>query len=265
MIRSFWYAYECLACGMQNGCCIDVRLDAEADGTRRPPQKMACPCCGADMHFGGSWKADDSGYGSRSGEPTGIDELTAARAVVPLARDNAQLTLQLSHVQARCTEMLEEIRLLDRRSRVERFFEIACQRVPIRFGDVAEDELRLGLRLVVSECFELIRACVNDPVRIDEAEGFAMKAIGWAPLQLQHVDAVDALEDIDYTVEGMRIRLGLSRASTLAIAAAVHGANMRKKDGPVVDGKKMKPADWVGPEDQIRQELAANGWRPPEG
>lgn len=70
--------------------------------------------------------------------------------------------------------------------------------------------------------------------------------------------AVDACADIDYTVEGTRLELGVYGP---AVAAEVHAANMRKIGGPQrADGKQMKPQGWRGPD--ISGVLKSQGWIP---
>jgi predicted HAD superfamily Cof-like phosphohydrolase len=72
------------------------------------------------------------------------------------------------------------------------------------------------------------------------------------------VKTADACADVDYTVEGTRLELGIYGPP---VADEVHRANMRKVGGPRrEDGKQMKPDGFVGPD--VAGVLRAQGWKP---
>lgn len=144
---------------------------------------------------------------------------------------------------------------MDRRQMVRDFFEAVGQRRP-GFGGATEAEIRLGLRLVAEEFSELIDAAFG----VDS--GVGMPAI-WdliqsAPLCIDLPALVDATADLDYVVEGLRVRLGVDGDP---IWEAVHAANMAKSTGPLrEDGKRMKPEGWKAPD--VEGLLREQGWEP---
>jgi predicted HAD superfamily Cof-like phosphohydrolase len=129
-----------------------------------------------------------------------------------------------------------------------------------------DDEVRLRLRLIAEEFFELLDATFKDNSAPDDygdiyqARGLVERAIATCMVDVSLVDFTDALADIDYVVEGSRASFGIDGAP---VAAAVHGANMAKLAGGVLreDGKFLKPAGWKPPD--IRGTLAAQGWKAP--
>lgn len=120
---------------------------------------------------------------------------------------------------------------------------------------VPDDEtVRLRLRLITEEYFELLAACGID----------ASSERHMVDRMISHVESdwvklpelVDALADIDYVIEGTRGQLGVDGAP---IAAAVHAANMAKSGGPRrEDGKIGKPEGWQPPD--VAWELSQQGW-----
>ncbi len=110
-------------------------------------------------------------------------------------------------------------------------------------------ELRLGL--IYEEFSELL-----------EAAGYFIGVGGLTRSPLARFDMVevaDALGDLDYVNEGLRLEMGIDGAP---IAAEIHRTNMQKLDGPIrEDGKRLKPEGWLPPD--IRGLLIAQGWTPP--
>lgn len=79
-----------------------------------------------------------------------------------------------------------------------------------------------------------------------------------APLCIDLPALVDATADLDYVVEGLRVRLGVDGDP---IWEAVHAANMAKSTGPLrEDGKRMKPEGWKAPD--VEGLLREQGWEP---
>ena len=128
----------------------------------------------------------------------------------------------------------------------------------------SDDVMRLRLRLITEEFFELLEGALKPAMA--ENEWFGLEC---AKLDVEeviaggrfHVDlagVVDALADLDYVIEGTRQELGVDGAP---IAAEVHRANMAKMSGPVDEtGKKRKPPGWTPPD--IAGELRRQGWTP---
>lgn len=122
------------------------------------------------------------------------------------------------------------------------------------------DTVALRLRLVVEETLELLTAhgimCADIEEelfrRIDDhrREGF----------KVDLVEAADAMGDLDYVVEGMRITYGIDGGP---IAETIHASNMSKlgEDGlPIRDdnGKVRKGPHFFEP--QIEAALLEQGW-----
>lgn len=138
------------------------------------------------------------------------------------------------------------------REQVAEFMDATGQRRRDKPEAPPADEIRLRLRLVMEEAFELLSACIDDgDVRMTALglEHVVMGLIEDARLDLA-VDVVavaDALADIDYVVEGTRQCFGIEGHP---IAREVHLANMRKvRDGHVDEhGKFCKPSNWRPPD-----------------
>lgn len=118
--------------------------------------------------------------------------------------------------------------------------------------ELSEERLLLRLKLIAEECDELLAAA-----------GYCRDGSGHLfrhnVADFDMVEVADALGDLDYVIEGMRIELGIDGTP---IAAEIHRTNMAKADGPVrEDGKRLKPPGWLPPD--IRSLLIAQGWVPP--
>ena len=122
------------------------------------------------------------------------------------------------------------------------------------------ETLKLRLLLITEEYTELLKACgihdrsclffYQEIVNTISQVGFTNEAN--LPL------IADALADLDYVIEGMRLACGIDGAP---IAAEVHRANMAKVGGERrADGKHLKPKGWTPPD--IEGELKKQGWTP---
>ena len=114
------------------------------------------------------------------------------------------------------------------RKQVREFMVAAGQDLPGKPTIPSMDVAKLRTKLVLEEVLELTDATFgqNEP---------------------NMVEIADALADLDYVVEGMRLALGIDGKP---IADEVHRSNMAKF-GPGSwkreDGKQMKPPDWTPP------------------
>jgi predicted HAD superfamily Cof-like phosphohydrolase len=130
-------------------------------------------------------------------------------------------------------------------------------------GPIDAATLRLRMRLVIEEAFELVEACVDysDGQDVVGYKVRVLSLISRAVLVPQLPKIADALGDIDYVVAGTRLQLGIQGKP---IADAIHYANMRKvgPEGVMRDehGKVTKPKDWLPPD--IAKVLRAQGWEP---
>lgn len=151
----------------------------------------------------------------------------------------------------------------DRQRMVRAFFEAVEQRQP-GFGGATEAELRLGLRLVAEELFELLDAAYNGSLpghstdHVEHLRVAVMEFVDAGQIDIDLPALVDATVDLDYVVEGLRVRLGVDGDP---IWEAVHAANMAKSTGPLrEDGKRMKPEGWEPPD--VEGLLREQGWEP---
>jgi predicted HAD superfamily Cof-like phosphohydrolase len=129
---------------------------------------------------------------------------------------------------------------------------------------VPDDEtVRLRLRLIAEEFFELMHACSTPAgngsyaYAIDAVRDWIEdeKAIFVVPADLPEI--ADALADIDYVVEGTRLAFGIDGKP---IADEVHRSNLAKLGGTKrEDGKIEKPAGWQPPD--VAGQLRKQGWR----
>jgi predicted HAD superfamily Cof-like phosphohydrolase len=124
----------------------------------------------------------------------------------------------------------------------------------------SDGRVRLRLRLITEEFFEILDACGLDGGPFDGFE-VAKRRIESAiagPISVNLPELTDGLADLDYVVEGCRLEFGIDGAP---IADAIHTANMAKAAGGVrADGKRLKPPGWVPPD--IEGELKKQGWKP---
>ena len=130
-------------------------------------------------------------------------------------------------------------------------------------GIVDDETMRLRMRLVLEEAFELVEACL-DRVGADDARSYKDRVLGLvsrARLAPNLPEIADALGDIDYVVAGTRLQLGIRGT---AVANVIHASNMSKAPGGVVKrdefGKVQKPDDWTPPD--IASVLRSQGWKP---
>lgn len=119
------------------------------------------------------------------------------------------------------------------------------------------DVVRLRLRLIFEETFELLQAtagrCNPEVIEANAAVSKIIEEVGGI---LDFPAFIDALHDIDYVVEGTRITCGVNGAP---IADEVHRANMDKTLGHRrEDGKWIKPEGHKPPD--IDGELRKQGW-----
>jgi predicted HAD superfamily Cof-like phosphohydrolase len=186
------------------------------------------------------------------------EKVELVKLVSELARDCAQLTGQLTAVQQRCTELLEERRRVDRRAQVTAFRRamggmFIGERPHVPPPEVA----RLQLSLVAEEFFELLVAAYGDSFALGKARDLVAVVVK-RELRVDMVALADALADVDYVVEGTRVAFGIDGAP---IAARVHEANMAKVGGPMrEDGKRLKPPGWEPPD--VEGCLLEQGWEP---
>jgi predicted HAD superfamily Cof-like phosphohydrolase len=124
-------------------------------------------------------------------------------------------------------------------------------------SEPSPERLKLRLRLILEEVCELVDACGYSAEGNEFRLDVSIRDEPDFPFDM--VKVVDALADIDYVVEGMRLELGVDGEP---VAAEVHRSNMAKVGATQrADGKIMKPEGWKPPD--IAGELRKQGWVKP--
>lgn len=144
------------------------------------------------------------------------------------------------------------------REQVTEFHEAMRQPVLDRPQIPHDDRVRLRLRLIAEEFFELLDASLasTSATKLSIAKENVKEAIKGV-LCVDLPELADALADIDYVVEGTRLEFGIDGAP---IASEVHATNMAKLGSSVrSDGKIQKPEGWSPPD--IARLLREQGWR----
>lgn len=144
-------------------------------------------------------------------------------------------------------------------SNVREFMLAAGQQVRSKPTSPSQGELALRVTLLLEEVLELAEA---SGVSVMDFEGneMTMDAIivqaGGEFDESRLCDVADAIADISYVNYGAALTFGIDMEP---IEQFVQNANMAKfgeggyrRD----DGKWMKPPDWTGPEENIKQEIA---------
>lgn len=117
------------------------------------------------------------------------------------------------------------------------------------------ERLQLRLRLVAEEFVELLEACgAAEGCNLEDVRREIANAINYQRYDcVSLVGVADALADLDYVVEGMRLEMGINGKP---IADEVHRSNMSKlgeddkpvyrEDGKVAKGPNYSPPDVAG-------------------
>jgi predicted HAD superfamily Cof-like phosphohydrolase len=126
----------------------------------------------------------------------------------------------------------------------------------------SDERVRLRLRLVAEEFFELLAATDDVPFestlsrRLDHAHSLVIEYIAHAQMRVDIVEAADALADLAYVIEGTALEFGISSEP---IAKEVHRSNMTKsgmrEDGKIAKGPNYSPPNIAGC-------LRDQGWNP---
>lgn len=148
-----------------------------------------------------------------------------------------------------------------RRADVMAFFRVAGQEIGSSPHVPSEDVVRLRLRLIAEELFELLEAFRLDYPVLCVAQQYVIDAIDsyeqGAKVDLPAV--ADACIDLLYVIEGALVAFGINGGP---LWNAVHVANMAKRGGPKdANGKHLKPEGWQPPD--IEGELVKQGWVKP--
>jgi len=124
----------------------------------------------------------------------------------------------------------------------------------------ADERVKLRLRLIAEEFFELLQAHGLDAFgEFHEAQDALDDLIGCFDSDADYVDIVktaDALGDLAYVIEGMNLEYGISSPEVLE---EIQRSNMSKAGGVQRDdGKILKGPNYSPPD--IAGVLTAQGW-----
>ena len=188
-------------------------------------------------------------------------ELTIKREdLLSLLSELSAQASQIRRLQARCQKYQDEQRGL--RYQVSCFAEKFGMHRAFSPSIPDDNEVRLRLRLIVEEFFEVLEAVLPAwgvrPWLLVKIKKDLDTWVGEAPIDVNFPEFVDGLADLDYVVEGARISFGVDGRP---VANEVHRSNMEKEGGPLRDdGKILKPEGWKPPD--IVGELVKQGWSP---
>jgi predicted HAD superfamily Cof-like phosphohydrolase len=125
----------------------------------------------------------------------------------------------------------------------------------------SEAAIRLQTRIDAEEFVEKLDALYDDPAAIAQLKyllrWFENHSQVRKDLHARLPEFADALADCAVTNEGFAVLFGINLEP---VFQEVHASNMRKKDGPIVNSKRMKPEGWQAPD--VAGELRRQGWQP---
>jgi predicted HAD superfamily Cof-like phosphohydrolase len=172
-----------------------------------------------------------------------------------------RLREQVTSLQTRCTELLEERRRAHVDYAVREFHLKFDQPAPGVLGIPSDDVVRFRGRLVTEEYLELLDAMFGDcrerPWWFKDIAERLYWFLETAPVEVDLVEWADATHDLDYVVAGTRVAFGYNG---LPGAAEVHRSNMAKGSNDE-NGKPTKPEGWTPPD--LERVLREQGWRKP--
>jgi predicted HAD superfamily Cof-like phosphohydrolase len=114
-----------------------------------------------------------------------------------------------------------------------------------------DERVRFRLRILAEEFVELLEASLAvDRIDLVEVTHGLSQVIDDMPVRVDLIEVADALADIDYLSEGMRLEFGIDGDP---VANEIHRSNLAKvcPDGTVHrrdDGKILKPDGWTPPD-----------------
>lgn len=121
--------------------------------------------------------------------------------------------------------------------------------------------IRLQTRIDAEEFVEKLEALYDDPAAIAQLKymlrWFENRSSIRKDLHERLAAFADALADNAVTNEGFAVLFGIDLEP---VFREVHTSNMAKKGGPIVEGKRLKPAGWTAPD--VAGVLHAQGWQP---
>ncbi len=171
-----------------------------------------------------------------------LDDLANSRA------ENERLTKQNTELQNAMNKLVAE-RRQSLRAQVREFHAVMGQ--PI--GDVprapSPERVRLRLRLIAEEFFELLDACLEDVSVNGDMHRHIDAAIDESAVNVDMVAVADAAGDTQYVLEGLMIEFGIDSGPVLA---EIQKSNLTKTgggqraDGKIVKGPMFRKPDLHG-------------------
>lgn len=147
-------------------------------------------------------------------------------------------------------------------SQVATFMAMVKQDLPATPTIPGDKIVRLRLRLVLEEAFELVESCcVEDKYNtmyLSNLRADVFETIDRMKVTVDLPEYADAIADIMYVAEGAYLAAGINGDP---VADEVQRSNLAKLGGDIdANGKARKPAGWTPPD--IRGELIKQGWSP---
>lgn len=206
--------------------------------------------CGGDQQYRDNW---DAIFAPKPEETT-----YASYARIGIERPFLDLDVEDWYDDI-CTRMIDDPVPSEIRYQVEEFHVAMGQHVGLYPKVPAPSRVKLRLNLIAEEFLELLDAC-TDGFNLAAVRTELDIAINEGDYEVDMVEVADALADIDYVVEGMRLEFGING---FPIADEVHRSNMTKlnddgfpefrEDGKLLKGPNYSPPDIAG-------ELGKQGW-----
>jgi predicted HAD superfamily Cof-like phosphohydrolase len=146
------------------------------------------------------------------------------------------------------TELVERNRAVSIRTNVEQFHRVMGLPILDRPQVPPDDRVRLRLRLITEEFFELLEATIptwaSEPWLLVDVRQKIAKLLTMGEVKVDLPEFADALCDLDYVIEGTRLEFGIDGTPVLA---EVQRANLAKAGGPVRDIEGVLRAQgWSG-------------------
>lgn len=175
-----------------------------------------------------------------------------------LIQSNEQLNRQVTDLQTRCTELLEEKRRANVDYAVREFHLKYRHPAPVELVIPDAAQIRFRFTLMAEEFLEMFKAAFKQSPQRPWALEQIREKLAWlietSPVDVNLRELMHEMHDLDYTVAGTRVVFGYDG---IPGAAEVHRANMDKDpNGP--NGKPVKPEGWRPPD--IEGVLRAQGW-----
>jgi len=180
----------------------------------------------------------------------------------------SQMAQAIFDLEQRVQELLElnsrlhqERQDLDWTAMVRAFFHVARQHQPVSPERPTDAVLRLRLRLMIEELFEVLETCAASDRSVRVLLSLRSIMLDWLerePLDFHMRRFTHEVLDLLYVGVGALVAVGVDPRPLMGL---LQKANIEKKGGPIreSDGKQLKPEGWQ-PAD-IGAGLREQGWR----